>query len=189
MLTDFIELVSEIFPSIDPETATRCLSQISHRSFDDNQLFSTRKFEYLAQGDVMAPVKFVTTDEDGGELEYTGPGMLLSNTCDAEHEEHVVFAACYPYNLFRELSTVDEASLRSNCIFNLLYLPLLGIDGKGLVVDLSLIQSHSRAFISESLLQGRLTKVSSLSQLGFYLFLAKVTIHLMRPEPADVVRK
>ncbi len=28
-----------------------------------------------------------------------------------------------------------------------------------------------------------------LSQLGFYLFLAKVTIHLMRPEPANVVRK
>ncbi len=188
MLTDFIQLVSEIFPSIDPKAATRCLSQLSHRSFDDSQLFCPGKLEYLAQGDVLAPVRFLTTDEDGGELEYTGPGILLSNTCDAEHEEHVIFAACYSYDLFRELAPVDEASLRSNCIFNLLYLPLLGSDGKGLVADLSLLQSHSRAFVTGSLLQGSVTKVSSLSQLGFYLLLAKVTIHLMRPEPAEVLR-
>ncbi len=187
MLADFVRLVSDLFPSADPKTAARCLNQVSRPDFDPSKLFSAH-FDFLAQGDIVAPVSFLTTDEDGGSVEYTGPGLLLSNSCDADHEEHVILAACYPFGLFREENVADENAVRANCIFNLLYIPLLGEDGLGFVCDLSLLQSHSRAFVSRSLHQGTARKLCSLSQWGFYLLLAKLTIHLMRPETAEVVR-
>ena len=188
MLAEFVELVSELFPSVDPKTAARCLGQLTRADFDPGKLFRPEHFDHLTQGDIVDPVQFVTTDEDGGELEYAGPGLLLSNTCDADHEPHVIFAACYPLDLFLGENVTDENTLRSNRVYNLLYLPLLGADSRGVIADLSLVHSHSRGFVSRCLQQGSAIKVCSLSMWGFYLLLAKITIHLMRPEAREVDR-
>ncbi len=189
MLADFVALVSEVFPSVNPETAARCLRELSRGDLDPASLFCARVFDFLTQGDVIEPVRFVLTDDDGQELQYSGPGLLISNSCDADHDEHVIFAACYPLDAFLDGRVVDERTIQSNCIFNLLYLPLLGPHEKGLVADLSLLQSHSRTFVSTSLIRGSTTKICSLSQWGFYLLLAKLSIHLMRPEAAEVIRE
>ena len=188
MLADFVALVSEIFPSVDPGTAARCLRELSRGSFDPKSLFCVRVFESLTQGDLVEPVRFIITDDDGQELYYSGPGILLSNSCDAEHDEHVIFAACYPLEAFVDAHVIDELTIRSNRIFNLLYLPLLGPNQQGLIADLSLLQSHSRSFISSSLIKGTSRKICSLSEWGFYLLLAKLSVHLLRPEAAEVTR-
>ena len=188
MLADFVSLVSEIFPSIDPKTASRYLRQIRLGDFDPAGLFRSMAFDFLAQGDILEPIRFVTTDDSGCEQDYSSLGLLLSNTCDADHEEHVTFAICYPFDLFLSGNIASESDVRSNCIFNLIYLPLIGPEEKGLVVDLSLLQSHSREFVSRTLVQGAARKICSLSDWGFYLLLAKLSVHLMRPETADVNR-
>jgi hypothetical protein len=188
MLAAFVDLVSEIFPSVDPRTAAHCLRQLSRGDFDPASLFRARVFDFLAQGDVIDLVRFATTDDEGQQLDYIGPGLLISNTCDADHEEHVVFAACFPLDAFLEGGIADEPTIRSNCIFNLLYLPLFGPGARGLVVDLGLLQSHSRTYVSRSLFQRAANKLCSLSEWGFYLLLAKLSIHLMRPEAVEVNR-
>ena len=188
MLADFITLVSEIFPSVDPKTATRCLTQLARGNFDPASLFRASAFDFLAQGDIIEPVRFVTTDDDGQEYQYSGPGLLISNSCDAEYEEHVIFAACYPLDVLLDGKVADEPTIRSNRIFNLLFLPLLGPNQRGLVTDLSFLQSHSRTFLSRSLFQGTAKKTCSLSDWGFYLLLAKLSVHLVRPETPEVIR-
>lgn len=187
MLTDFARLVSEIFPSIDPRTASRCLAALARTEFNPARLFRPLAFDFLCQGDIVNPIKFVVTDDDGSETEYEGPGLLLSNTCDAHNEEHLIFAGCYHFDQFLSGNICSEASIKSNCIFNFLYLPLQGEEGRGLVADLSLVQSHSRVFIEKRLLASVTKKLCSLSECGFYLLLAKITIHLLRPETQDVI--
>ena len=185
MFEEFVALVSELFPSLNPATAARCLGHVADREIDPGRLFLLRPFQYLAQGDIIDPIALVVAEEDGLLLRYDGPGILLSNTCDAEHDEHVLLAASFWLRTYLENNPTDEATLRSNCIFNLMFLPWVGADGRGIVNDLSWIQTHSRASIMNGLRCGVIRKVASLSDIGFYLLLAKLTVHLLRPEAAE----
>ena len=189
MFAALIELVAELFPSVSPTTVARCLREVTQQDFDPGRLFLPRPFEYLAQGDVIAPIAFLMVEEGGELFRYDGPAVLLSNTCDSEHDENVLLAASYPFGTLLEDNPVDENSLRNNCILNLLYLPMIGDDGRGIVADLSWIQAHRRDWVVSALQRGQIRKLYSLSDIGFYLLLAKLTLHLLRPETPETVEK
>lgn len=187
MLQAFVGLITELFPSVDPTTATRCLREIADQDIDPARLFLPRPFDHLAQGDIIHPVSFFVGEDDEVTYRYDGPGVVISNTCDAEHDEHVLLAASFPLRVYLENNPTDETTLRSNCIFNLMFLPWVGADGRGIVTDLSWVQTHSRASIISTLRSGAIRKVASLSNIGFYLLLAKLTVHLLRPETEEVL--
>ena len=54
------------------------------------------------------------------------------------------------------------------------------------VIDFGLINSYSTKLIGQSIEDKKINKIASLNDLGYYLFLCKLTIHFMRPEDIEV---
>lgn len=98
MIQEFITFVEQLFPSINPYTAEQTRDAI--RQFDDKGqmygFFMCKPFEYLSQGDIVAELPFTKTDSEGNESYFKSPAILLSNTCDAENDDFVVFSPLFP---------------------------------------------------------------------------------------------
>lgn len=185
MLEEYVRLVERLFPSIDPYTAENCIRAIRQHGQNAGPFAVTPLADTLAQGDVLGPVSLYTTDADGAVSVFEGSAMLLSNTCDAEHDDFVILAVCFPFAVFAADGRLP--AIITNETYDLMYLrsvPQIG----DIVIDLARVSSVSRTFLVQEINGGRTRRVASLSSLGFWFFLSKLTVHLMRPESRDVNR-
>lgn len=183
MIKEFITFLEELFPSINPYTAEQ--ARIALRQFELSgktyQHIFFRPFEFLAQGDVVGEIPFVQYSVDGQQLVYKAKGMLVSNTCSADHDNKIVIAPLIPLN---EINDEDKPSITGNKIYRLLYFPDHFFSDYA--IDLSMMNSFPTELINRGLQNGFLQKYASLSTLGYFLFLTKLTVHFMRPEDPDV---
>jgi hypothetical protein len=190
VLLEFVKLVRELFPSISPYTAASCIAAIKQHDSTLNglPLFSSStppEPTELNQGDFIGPLTFTRVEVGGHVKQMSASGMLLSNSCDVENDRNVIFAAAIPAANFD--TNPRLSSIRTNTVFNLFYLPDVPQLG-GQVVDLSLVQSVSREHLRSGLLEGSIKRYIGFSQLGYYLFLSKLTVHLLRPETEEIRR-
>ncbi|MCK4796195.1 MAG: hypothetical protein KAT05_02370 [Spirochaetes bacterium] len=184
MIEEFIDFVSELFPCISPYTHENVKTAI-HQFYDKSKiktynLFKTKPLEYLAQGDIIEIVPFIIYDEDGNQSIYKTKAILISNTCDSERDDNILFA---PLLKISELY-LDMNQIKNNTYFNFLFFP--GSFLSEYVVDLSLINSFSQKFIINSLKNNYIKKISSLNRFGYYFLICKLTVHLLRPEDTKV---
>ncbi|MBE1444247.1 hypothetical protein [Paenibacillus sp. OAS669] len=115
-----------------------------------------------------------------GDLSYLKTkGILLSNTCDAERDDFIVFAP-----LLSLAAVSNQEIIKSNTIYQFLYFPDTIISEY--YVDLSWLNSLPREIITTRIEQGKINKVGSLNRLGYYLFLCKIKVQLMHPEDSGV---
>ncbi len=183
MMSEFIDFVTELFPSIRPYTKEQVKASIQQfdRSGVQRNFSMHSALPYLAQGDIFGDaIPFFKQDKDGNLSVLRTKAILLSNTCDSERDDVLIFAPLIP---IKDLK-LDEHAIKSNQIYRLLYFPDPIISNY--VVDFSLLNSFSRQLFEEQLKQGNFKKTLSLNDLGYYLFLCKLTIHLMRPEDGEV---
>ncbi len=182
MISEFVSFVEELFPSITPYTKEQVRQAI--RQFEQSgQQYKYCMHEpvsYLAQGDIVDALPFIKYDEKGNQSLLKTKGILLSNTCDAENDDVVVFAPLLPIDKIK----LERSVVTSNLIYRFLYIPDSNL--LDYVVDMSLINSFSKNLIETGIVQNKLNKVASLNQFGYYLFLCKLTVHLMRPEDREV---
>ena len=132
-------------------------------------------------------------------------GMMISNTCDAENREYIIFCPCFTVDEFKELKIDNIVSntriivlngcfrallkidnIVSNTYYNLFYLPIKPSIEDNIVVNFSITTSISRERILENIDKNIINKCFSLNQFGYYYFIAKLTIHFMRPEDIQV---
>lgn len=192
MLDEFVRFVEGIFPSIDPYVAERATEAIRQHRFESHHLYEVRLLPQVSQADIIGPLPFFLRSNLDELRRYDGPGLMLSNTCDVENDDHAVCCAAFEVEVFEERFTDGEMrSLRRNEKFNLLYLP--GVPNRGdLVVDLSICNTVPRHLLTgdDEGDEGteEIPRIASLSQLGYYFFLSKLTVHLMRPEAEEVDR-
>lgn len=183
MVQDFVQLVRELFPSIDPYTGEQAMESIK-RFMDGKtslEIAAPLQFPYLAQGDVIGPLHFSFVDPDGNWVEDEFYGLLLSNTCDCDRDDLITFCACYPLVPLLEEVRLNVTEVRKNKYSSLFYLA----DKDELVADFTFCNSVPRPLIMKHLESGRLTKLSSLTDFGYYFLLAKLTYHYMRPEDPE----
>jgi hypothetical protein len=191
VLLEFVTFVRELFPGINPYTAANCIAAIKQHGegLQAEQLFSSQppaEPSDLVQGDLVGPLTFTRVTADGTVRQARCAGMLLSNSCDVVNDPHAIFAAALPAEAFDRAPRLS--SIRTNTVFNLLYLPEVPRLG-GQVVDMSLVQTVSREHLRAGLTGGSITRYVGLSQLGYYLFLSKLTVHLLRPETEEIQRE
>lgn len=182
MLNEFIRFSTELFPSISPYTKDEVRKAI--QQFKDYgrqyQFCMPQPFDFLTQGDIISEIPFIRYKENGERETARFKGMLLSNTCDAERDPALLFAPLLPID---EIDA-DRQAVLNNTVYRLLYIP--DSDLLEYAIDLSLINSIPRKVILKGIEMGRIHKVASLNRLGYYLFLTKLTVHLMRPEDTGV---
>ena len=181
MIDEFVEFVQNIFPldTQKGDNVRKALRQFSSQG-RSLQYFFTTPFGFLAQGDIIDPIIFTKIEDDGEETSFTTKGLVVSNTCDVENDEQIIIAPMLPLSNFGKLRT----ALVRNEIMNLLYLPEGNVTD--CVADLSLMNAFPSNLIKNYIELGKIRKIESLNQFGYYLFLTKLTIHFMRPEDQAV---
>jgi hypothetical protein len=169
----------------DPDKARECIKTLTQKPPDSKELYSLTLPDPIYQGDIVEPVDFLVPAN--GEYEVrSNAGMLLSHSCDIKNDEEAIIAECYPLADFTEDAEL-QASLLSNKLYNLMYLKAVPTKGD-LVVNLTHVQTISTSMLNERLGAGNITRVSSFTDLGYYFFAAKLTVHLLRVREEDEVR-
>jgi hypothetical protein len=185
MLQAFARLLTDLFPSVDPENVKELLRKHWQQLPLPRDLFATQLPPSICQGDILNPITFIIQDKAGEFAAIDAPGMLLSHSCDFDTDDHIIFAACKRANDY--LQHPAYSNIRSNLYFNAFFLegtPEIG----DIIVDFETVQSVRRTVLSEALTDGRIHRVSSLTTLGYYFFLAKLTVRFLRPQSKDEVR-
>ena len=116
----------------------------------------------------------------GNITAYRGKGMLISNTCSADHDDEIVLAPLLDIDLLG----LGKADIVNNLHYRLLYLPDERYENY--VVDFSLLNTFNKHVLIKMMEQGKVIKETSLNQFGFYLLLCKLTVCFMRPEDEEV---
>ncbi len=181
----FAEFVQSLFPGVNPETAKQCIRDLTNDPPEPPDLFALQLPDVVYQGDILEPVDFLGYGAGGDYVESSLAGMLMSHSCDMAQDEKVLFAACYPADHFRRNGSWGQ--IRQNRFYDLMY--LAGVPSKGdVVVDLATVQTVPTSHIRARLEENNLTRVSSFTQLGYYFFIAKLTVHFLRAKEDDEVR-
>lgn len=184
MIPKFIDFCKELFPSIDPYTKEQAKQAM--KQFEDIEgpvLCRPCGTFDLLQGDIFSEIPFFYTDENGEMKVIRRKAQLLSNTCDASRDELLLFAAIHP------LSDIhDNESMISNIVrnkrYSAFYLPdhLLKDD----YVDFELINSMSRETFLRLHEEQKVSRIASLTMVGYYMLICKLTVFFMRPEDVQV---
>lgn len=185
MLQAFARLIADLFPGVDPANVREFLRKHWGKFPVPSDLFATQLPPKTCQGDILIPITFVVQDENGDFGQIEAPGMLLSHSCDLDTDDYVVFAACRPASRYAASNALS--SIRSNTVFNLFYLagtPELG----DVVVDFETVQSVRRTVLERSITNGSIRRLASLTTLGYYFLIAKLTVRFLRPQSSEEVR-
>lgn len=185
MIADFVEFCYRLFPSIDPytkEQAKLCMKQFENAN---GALLTSMYNESLdlTQGDVFSEIPFFYIDKIGQQKMIKCKAQLLSNTCDAVRDDTLIFAALHPLSVFASNNAMID-SIKHNQCYSALYLSDYPISDE--YVDLEMINTISREAFVSSLEDGKVRRIASLTQVGYYMFLCKLTVFLMRPEDVEV---
>lgn len=189
MLREFTRLVQSIFPVVDPAASRAFLRAYSGYVPVWPDLWATQLPQHICQGDIVAPVRFIIQEATGDYIEWSGPAMLLSHSCDVDsvnEGDRLLFAACRPFTDYQNLPFAPE--LKQNGLFSLFYLqnvPKLGDS----VVDFNIVQTVQRELFLGAIEDRSIQRASSFTEFGYWWLVAKLTIHLLRPSPVDEVRE
>ncbi|KAF0143830.1 MAG: hypothetical protein Q7T83_01160 [Thermodesulfovibrionales bacterium] len=190
-LEDAINRSSVILPEHKPELL-RCL-----KTFPVN----LEKWLYgvgiadastLFQGDIILDIPVCFIDDSGETLLGKDAVALISHTCDMQLNRHdfIVVSPIVSFDEYKFLNNYEEnkeriddllTAIRKNDIFRYFYLPAQ----KGLpesFIDFSRMVTISNAFLNSIKAIKAKNCILSLSQIGSYLFLIKLTYHLARME-------
>ncbi len=183
MMNEFIDFVYGMFPLINPYIKDRVKEAIRQFDVSGKKLnyFLFEPLEVISQGDIVGPLNFIWFNETGKMSTLKTKGILLTNTCDAQRDKFLMFAPFIP--LANANEKLKEGIVK-NQIYNLLYFPENSYSDY--VVDFSMIQPFNRKLLFDLIEAGQVQRTASLSQFGYYLFLCKLTVHLMRPEDTEI---
>lgn len=185
MMNGYIDFLEKLFPAIEPYTAERAKEAVREfsRYGTKTPFFSRPLDKDFQQGDLFTSVPFVYIDKNGkGQLAETG-GMLLTNSCDATRNDFLQFAAMTPLANY-STNPAHQDAVKSNINYEYLYFPDTEIDDS--FINFGLITSVSREAFEKHVKIGKSRRIASLNATGYFLFITKLTVFLMRPEDSGV---
>ena len=150
-----------------------------------SEFFASQLPSEVSQGEVLGPLPLLWYDTDGQRYEEEVLAMLISLSCDFDHDPTALFAPCFPASRFAGKGYY--ASITAQEKASLFYLAPTA-DREALVADLSNIQPFPISYVVEGLASKRISRVCSFSPMGYVLMLLKLTHHLMRVDSPDEIR-
>lgn len=183
VIPEFIDFCQELFPCIDPYTKEQ--AKCAMEQFEKTEQPFLTKCDLssaLYQGDVFSEIPFFYIGDNGQQKMIKCKAQLLSNTCDASRDNTLIFAALHPLDDFKENPSIIDA-IKKNKRYSAFYLRdnILSDD----FIDFEMINTFSRDAFTSLITAGKVKRIASLSLVGYYMFLCKLTIFLMRPEDIE----
>ena len=186
MLQEFIDFVDSVLPAVDPDAKDKAKAAIAQFSSEGNrlELLLPNKLPELSQGDIISDIMFSNFDEDGSQHTYKSRGMIISTSCHIDQKDVLNIVPVLPIEFFNGDKN-KRRELEENRIFDYMYFPETMM--KDFFVDFSKVNTYSKKLIMQGIERGKIQRLFSLSQIGFYLFIIKLTVFLMRKEDADTM--
>lgn len=195
---DFLELYQKNFPQLTEEEARKLHTQFREYGVHSKWIFSSHLTAdtLIAQGDILSGLyasQFDVGDNDN-QPSVLGPteGIVITNTCDNEldRDTNAVFVPLF--NAEKYFSSIDDANMRrdieANVVTSILYMPAHN-DLPASIADFSVCTTVTKTWLKKKKDAGQLQKRASLTNNGYYFLLAKLTLHLMRPETTELTRE
>jgi len=196
MSISFLNLMTELFPNITKETSSKLYRLIRRKEYYLNWIFSRRHLDVLCQGDVIEKLSISFMSSDEKIIKKDTLAILINNTCEMQDEDRrnqfISIIPIYPFHEyiqhFKDIPNYQN-DVKDNVITDKFFVGQIPGEDKEYIADLSLLSTISTEYLHNELEKGRKKKIASLSENGYYYFLAKLTLHLMRPESNDVTRE
>lgn len=185
MLVEFIDFVDSILPSVSPDFrdgAKKAILQFEKEGHTLNFL-TADKLKELSQGDILSKVPFTYFKEDGEQCIFTADAMVISTSCHIDQKEKIILVPVFPLISF----TGNKYDLQKNIIYDYMYIPDSQMGDK--FVDFSILCTYSKSLIMEGIKRGRIKRIASLNQLGYYFFIVKLTVYFMRKEDSGTLEE
>ena len=183
MLSDFIDFVDSVLPSVSPDFrdgAKNAILQFEKTGRQSNYLMFNPLAE-LSQGDILSSVKFSYFDENGKQKIFQADALVLSTSCHIDQKSKIVLFPVLPLSEFG--GNIED--LRKNIIFDYMYIPDSIMANK--FVNFEYIGTYSKELILRGISKNKISRLGSLNQLGYYFFIVKLTVYLMRKEDSNTL--
>jgi hypothetical protein len=173
---------------------------------DYSEFYSYHSHSVLMQSDLIHSIISIDWDEENRKYKtgYT-PGILISNSCDVslENKRHInnkeaLFAPIIPLQDYLKMAREDDYSDRQISGFydtltkqeytNLFYLPPNHINGRAYIVRLDKIWWVPQTELIQIFENIDNSRLLSLSDWAYYLFLTKLSLHTCRV-PEEIERR
>lgn len=186
MLEEFIDFVNSVLPSVDPEARDKAKAAIAQFSNDGNQyeFLLSNLLPQLSQGDIISEIPFVYLKDNGEQEIYKAKGMVISTSCHIDQKEILNIVPVLPLDFF-DGDRNKKRELMGNKIYDYMYIPENKM--KNYFINFSGVNTYSKKLIVNGISSGRLKRECSLSQIGFYLFIIKLTVFFMRSEDEETM--
>lgn len=178
MLKELIDFVDSILPSVPMGTKEGVQEAIAQFEKDGEQIkyLTANPLSELSQGDIISAVPFYYFDNDGNQKMFKTDALVLSTSCHIDQKDKLVLVPVFPLTSFKG----NFVELKKNKVIDYMYIP------EGILinsyVNFEIMNTFSKELIMSGLKNGKLTRVASLNQIGYYFFIIKLTVYLMRRE-------
>lgn len=178
MLKELIDFVDSILPSVPMGTKEGVQEAIAQFEKDGEQIkyLTANPLSELSQGDIISAVPFYYFENDGNQKMFKADALVLSTSCHIDQKDKLVLVPVFPLTSFKG----NLVELKKNKVIDYMYIP------EGILinsyVNFEIMNTFSKELIMSGLKNGKLTRVASLNQIGYYFFIIKLTVYLMRRE-------
>jgi len=183
MLAEFIDFADSVLPSVSPDSrdaAKEAIAQFEKDGHQINYLLASVLPE-LSQGDIISEVPFAYFDDDGMQRIFSSEAIIISTSCHIDQKDKILLVPVLPLDEFQR----NADDLKGNRIFDFMYIPDNPLSKK--YICFNVMTSYSKDLILGGIESGKLTRIASLNQIGYYFFLIKLTVYLMRKEDPDTL--
>lgn len=183
MLKEFIEFVESVLPSVSPDLRDSAKEAILQFEQTGEQLkyMMLSPLEQLSQGDILSKVPFSYFEDTGEQKTFVADALVLSTSCHIDQKERIVLVPVFSLEGF-DGNILD---LKKNTIFYYMYIPDAILSDK--FIDFEYMNTYSKKLIMGAIEADKIKRIGSLNQLGYYLFIVKLTVYLMRKEDSDTL--
>lgn len=183
MLKEFIDFVDSVLPSVDPDFrdgAKKAILQFEAEGKKPSYLM-TNILSELSQGDVISRVPFSYFDVSGKQITFSADAMVVSTSCHIDQKDKIILVPIIPLAEFKG----DKNALMKNTIYDFWYIPDAKLSES--FVSFSVLNTYSKSLIFEGFKNGKIKRIASLNQLGYYFFIIKLSVYLMRKEDRETL--
>lgn len=135
----------------------------------------------FSQGDIISQVPFTYFEEDGRQMIFTADAMVISTSCHIDQKDKILMVPVLPIASF----TGSLKELKKNMVFDFMYIPDLVMSKR--YVCFNLMTSYNKKLICGGIESGRIRRIASLNQIGYYFFIIKLSVYLMRKEDSNTL--
>lgn len=178
MLTEFINFVDSVLPAVSPDCKDEAKAAILQFEKEGHQIkyLTLNPLEYLSQGDIISKLPFNYFDKDGKQKIFTADGLVLSTSCHIDQKKYITLVPVLPLEGFN--GNVEE--LQKNTIYDYMYIPDNTMADK--FINFEIMNTYNKELVVEGMRAKKIKRICSLNQIGYYLFIIKLTVYLMRKE-------